>query len=186
VNSWKVILATIVIFGAGVFSGGLLVNYVDHSRPGNHRPPSPPRAPEELVARPEILKTNFVQRLDDALHLSPDQRKAIEKIVADGQERNSNLWKIVSPQMRDVIQDTRQHIREALTPEQKKQFEELTKRPHRPQNSTNAPSAYKTNNLTPEEQVIITESQRLQTTNNSPQVNVLPPAPLMPTNAPAN
>ncbi len=28
-NSWKVILATVVIFGAGVLTGGLLVNYVE-------------------------------------------------------------------------------------------------------------------------------------------------------------
>jgi hypothetical protein len=149
VNSWKVIVATIVIFGAGVFSGGLLVNLVDHSRPGNHRPPGPPREPEELVARPEILKTNFVQRLDDALHLTPDQRKEIEKIVADGQERNRNLWKIISPQMRDVIQDTRQHIREVLAEDQKKQFEELTKRPRRQQNSTNAPANLSATNSPP-------------------------------------
>jgi hypothetical protein len=139
VNFWKVIVATVVIFGAGVFSGGLLVNYVDHSRPGNRRASVPPRAPEELVPRPEILKTNFVQRLDEAVHLTSEQRDKIEKIVADGQERNRNLWTIVSPQMRDVIQDTRQHIREVLTPEQKKQFEELFKRPRRQQNSTNAP-----------------------------------------------
>lgn len=138
-NYWKVIVATVVIFGAGVFSGGLLVNYVDHSRPGNHRPPGTPREPEELVARPDILKTNFVQRLDDAVHLTSEQRDKIEKIVADGQERNRNLWAIVSPQMRDAIQETRQHIREVLTPEQRKQFEELFKRPRRQQNSTNAP-----------------------------------------------
>ena len=30
-NSWKVILAAVVIFGAGVLTGGLLVDYVDHS-----------------------------------------------------------------------------------------------------------------------------------------------------------
>ena len=62
------------------------------------------------------------------MHLTAEQRDKIEKIVADGQERNRNLWAIVSPQMRDVIQDTRQHIREVLTPEQQKQFEELLKR----------------------------------------------------------
>jgi len=28
VNNWKVILATIVIFGAGVVTGGLLVSHV--------------------------------------------------------------------------------------------------------------------------------------------------------------
>ena len=32
-NSWKVILAAVVIFGAGVLTGGLLVNYVEPSHP---------------------------------------------------------------------------------------------------------------------------------------------------------
>jgi hypothetical protein len=30
VNNWKVILATIVIFGTGVITGGLLVHHVQH------------------------------------------------------------------------------------------------------------------------------------------------------------
>jgi hypothetical protein len=65
VNSWKIILATVVIYGAGVMTGGLLVSYVyyvDHSHPKNfHRlaaatnsviqtnsanQPKPPHVPE--------------------------------------------------------------------------------------------------------------------------------------------
>jgi len=142
VNAWKIILATIVIFGAGVMTGGLLVNYVDHARPVNHRPPSGPREPEDVVPRPDILKSNFVQCLDDAVHLSPAQRDKIEKIVADGQQRNHNLWKLVSPQFHTVIQDVRRRIRDTLTPEQQKQFDKLMKRsPRRPPGATNAPPA---------------------------------------------
>ena len=39
-NNWKVIFATVVIFGAGVITGGLLVNYVNysHGRPAHHPP----------------------------------------------------------------------------------------------------------------------------------------------------
>src|SRR5208282_3326609 len=33
VNYWKVRLATVVIFGTGVLTGGVLVNFVDHSHP---------------------------------------------------------------------------------------------------------------------------------------------------------
>jgi hypothetical protein len=142
VNEWKVILATVVIFGAGVFSGGLLVNLVKHPHSEGRNAPATAQAPRELqdfVARPEILKTNFVQRLDDMLHLTPDQRQAIEKIVADGQERNREIWLIVAPQMRGVLQDTRQQIRATLTDDQKKQFEELLRRTRRIQGPTNAP-----------------------------------------------
>ena len=85
------------------------------------------------------MKTNFVQRLDDAVHLTSQQRDKVEKIIADGQKRNHDLWLLVAPQFRNVFQDVRQHIRGVLTPDQRKQFEELFKRGRHQQNSTNAP-----------------------------------------------
>jgi uncharacterized membrane protein len=150
VNVWKVILATIVIFGAGVFTGGLLVNYVNHSHGANRRPQNQaPRALEDFVARPEILKTNFVDRLDAALHLTPEQRRTIEKIVAEGQQRNREIWQVVAPQMRGVLQETRQRIRQTLTEEQKQQFEELLRRPRRLPEGTNAPPEIPSTNSVP-------------------------------------
>jgi len=171
VNFWKVILATVVIFGAGVFTGGLLVNQVQQPHPRNNRHPSTNVEARESQSRtnnlanlsrplrpPEILGNNFVQQLDDALQLTPDQHASIQKIIADGQERNRAIWTNNSAQMREVVQDVRHRVRETLTADQQKQFEELMKRvPHR-QNSTNAP------------------------------VNLSVPnaAPVAPTNAPAN
>lgn len=130
-NNWKVIFATAVIFGAGVITGGLLVNYANNSRPkAVHKPAAEARAaatnqvahpPEPAKPRPpEILSKAFLQRLDDELRLAPDQHSAIQKIIGDGQN-----------QMRKVIQDSRLEIREVLTPEQRKQFDELMKRPFR-------------------------------------------------------
>ena len=130
-NNWKVIFATAVIFGAGVITGGLLVNYVHNSRPkAVHKSAVEVRAaatnqvvhpPETARPRPpEILSKAFLQRLDDDLRLGPDQHEAIQKIIGDGQN-----------QMRKVIQDSRQQIREVLTPEQRKQFDELMKRAFR-------------------------------------------------------
>lgn len=169
-NFWKVILATVVIFGAGVFTGGLLVNSVQHSHPRNgHRQPvnadahpsaethdsqlhtnnlasltRPPRPPE-------ILGDKFVQQLDDALQLTPDQRDAIKKIIADGQERNHEIWTNNAAQMRTVIQDVRHRVREELTTDQQKQFEDLMKRAPRRQNSTNAPPNLPMTNSSPVE-----------------------------------
>ncbi|MGD0743838.1 MAG: hypothetical protein ABSA45_01660 [Verrucomicrobiota bacterium] len=146
-NSWKIILATVVIFGCGVVTGGLLVNYVEHSHPEIRRTFAGPRrdrpGPQELsLPRPQVLNQQFVEQLDAALHLTPEQREKIGKIIADGQERNRDLWKLVSPQFHTVMQDVRQHIRAVLTPDQKKQFEELMKQlsPHRTPASTNAPA----------------------------------------------
>ena len=101
-NSWKVILAAVVIFGAGVLTGGLLVNYVDHSllknvrlpfagarlqsQPGGHDPLRPEEFPRPRS--PEMLKKEFVERFDNALKLTPAQHDAIQKIIAEGQEQN--------------------------------------------------------------------------------------------------
>ena len=140
-NSWKIILATVVIFGAGVITGGLLVNHVKDKPPGDAEPPVPganirPSADNHGSARPpevplprlaERLSKEFVHRLNDALRLTPEQRDAIAKIVAEGQERNHVIWTNVAPQMRKVMQDVNQQIRAELTPEQVKQFEELMK-----------------------------------------------------------
>jgi len=115
-NSWKVILATVVIFGAGVLTGGLLVNCVVHE----HRPSSGPRSPE-------TWRKDFVGHLDKALKLTPEQHAAISKIVAEGQERNREIW-------RQEMEQVHQRIGAELTPEQQKKFEAMTKQfaPHGP------------------------------------------------------
>jgi hypothetical protein len=142
VNNWKVIFATAVIFGAGVLTGGLLVNYVQHSnlKPPRKAPPaadvrsagtnSPARAADYARPRPpEILSKQFLQQLDASLFLKPDQHEAIEKIITEGQN-----------QMRKNVQDARLEIREILTPDQRNQFDELVKRPFRKSIfGTNAP-----------------------------------------------
>lgn len=95
------------------------------------------------MPRAQIMGKEFVQQLDDALHLTPEQREKIKKIIADGQQRNHDLWKLVAPQFRGVMQDVHQRIREVLTPEQRKQFEDLLKQFHQLRHSsgsTNAPA----------------------------------------------
>jgi Spy/CpxP family protein refolding chaperone len=159
-NSWKIILAAVVIFGAGVITGGLLVNNVEPPRPKDiqhppgelnphpqannrdHDQPDPQDFPKPRP--PEMLSKQFVQHLDKTLHFTPEQRAAIAKIVADGQERNHEIGTNVAPQFHKVLQDVRQQIHEQLTPEQQKQFEELMKRfrpaGHYPQ-TANSPSS---------------------------------------------
>jgi hypothetical protein len=157
VNSWKVILATVVIFGAGVMTGGLLVNYVDHSH-HSHRPPEPAQRPPENydradqhpqdIPRPPLadrLSKQFLQQLDDKLQLTSEQHDKIAKIVADGQERNHEIWTNVAPKMFAIMQDVNRQIRVELKPEQQKQFEELVRR-YTPRRGTNAPPFFPTTN----------------------------------------
>lgn len=152
-NYWKVILATAVIFGAGVLTGGLLVNYVNHPHSKTaHRatgsvvahPPTnnaaPARFPEIPAPRlAEKMSKQFVQQLSETLQLTPEQRGKIEKIIAEGQDRNREIWTNVAPKMRAVMQEVNQQIRAELTPEQLGQFEEMLKHPPRRPSGTNAP-----------------------------------------------
>jgi hypothetical protein len=132
VNYWKVIVATAVIFGAGVFTGGLLVNYVHQTYLRAAAPHHPPATnavvnPPGVAHLPEPLSKPFLPRLDEMLHLSTDQHKAIEKILTDAQG-----------QMHKVTQDTKLAIRAELTPEQRSQYDEAMKRPGKRPAGTNA------------------------------------------------
>lgn len=131
-NNWKVILATVVIFGAGVVTGGLLVGHVENSRLGmvRHASPKGSNSARAKPHVPEMLHHSFLQRLDAELHLTRKQHAAIQKIMNEGQN-----------QMRKAVQDARLEIREVLTREQRKRFDELVRRPFRkPIFSTNTPA----------------------------------------------
>ena len=133
-NYWKVIFATAVIFGAGVFTGGLLVNMVrqtpSHSgaahhpsgpapNPGNGATNGSNNANSNTPPRlPEVFSKPFLPKLDDQLHLSSEQYTNIEKIIVNAQAAT-----------RKVMQDTRAAIRAELTPEQKAIYDQLMKRP---------------------------------------------------------
>ena len=140
-NSWKVIWAAVVIFGAGVLTGGLLVSCVDRSPLQNVRLPfvgarlhlqtgghDQLRSEEFPRPRsPEMWKKEFVERLDNALKPTPAQHDAIQKIITEGQEQNRQIWTNVAPKMRQEMERVHQRIRAELTPNQQKKFEALTK-----------------------------------------------------------
>jgi hypothetical protein len=134
VNSWKVILATMVIFGAGVITGGLLVRHV--ATPVKLRPPrlfsGNTNAPAANVTPAQLQRIEFLVRANRELDLSTEQRERIEKILRDGQERSRKIWESVAPDMRKELQSVREKIRAELSPEQRHKFEELMKRTARP------------------------------------------------------
>ena len=140
-KSWSVIFATIVIFGAGVITGGLLVNHVQHTARSHGAHPTPPPPPSDEVPpamTPEFMKKQFVGQLGDQLQLTKQQREQIQKIITQGQQNTRDLWKLVRPQFQIVWHDTRQQIKNVLTKEQQQQFEILVKQQRHPA-STNAP-----------------------------------------------
>ncbi len=140
-NSWKVILATMVIFGTGVITGGLVVRQSGNIEPPFHPPdyrvqrPLPP-SPLTEGGGPQghNQRLEFLNRVQRELDLNPEQRARIEKIITEGQIQTKEMWEPVAKQMRQEMQQVRERIRAELTPEQKLRFEELLKQrpPRRP------------------------------------------------------
>lgn len=125
-NTWKVILATMVIFGTGVVTGGLLVR---HPGPGRDRRPQ--RATGTIRATQAspagAMRIEFLRRMERELALTPEQREPVDKILKEGQERMKKLMETVEPRRKEEHKKTIEEFRAVLRPEQQKRFDELLK-----------------------------------------------------------
>jgi hypothetical protein len=123
VNTWKVILATMVIFGTGVVTGGLLVRHSERMR-------VPRFVRNPIVGRPAPpvsaggVRLDFLRRAGRELELTPEQRERVDKILKESQERTR---KVMSPYVREELQRTKAEFREVLRPEQRPRFDQLLK-----------------------------------------------------------
>ena len=165
---WKIILATLVIFGTGVITGGLLVGITDgirgyrhgsahnaRSQPAPTPAPAAPvitNAPHERDPRMTLplglsprrqFPKDFLERLDRELKLTPEQHKQIDQVLDEGQKRTKEIWDRIAPEVRQEMKNSREQILNLLTPEQKTRFEELMKprgnKPARETQPTNSP-----------------------------------------------
>ncbi len=130
-SSWKVILATLAIFGAGVFTGALVVR---QAAPPRELPAPPPW----VFQGPDFVQQRFLDRMTRELALSPAQVRRLEVVFAESRERVKNWWEIVGPEMRDELREARSKTMAELNPEQRTKFDKLLReRRHR----ENAPAA---------------------------------------------
>ena len=137
-NTWKIILATVVIFATGVITGGLLVGFAGRGaeRParigwgafGRLQPqPGDVLLPAGQGRQPfrERQRMEFILAAHRELDLTPHQRERIEKIIREGQEKTRTVLEKVGPELRKEWREVREKIRAELTPAQRKRFEEL-------------------------------------------------------------
>lgn len=125
-NSWKVIIATLVIYGTGVITGGLLVNYTIVR--ANVRPANRQQQPGMQNATPwQVRNRELVRRMERELNLTPAQRTNIDQAIIASQERTRNLWRPIVPQMNREMMTLHDQIRADLSPEQQKVFDDLVK-----------------------------------------------------------
>jgi hypothetical protein len=127
-NTWKVILATIVIFIAGLVTGALVVWHSGRlfSTPSQHPPGAPRPGP---VVSPGGLRLDFLRRVERDLNLTAAQHEQIDKLLKESQERSRKIMEPVAPQIHEELEHTREEFRNVLTPEQRVKFDELLKHP---------------------------------------------------------
>jgi len=145
VNTWKAILAALVIFGAGLGTGAVLSKAFvkPASVPTVVAPVRPVNSHTNSLPLEHLRRLELMQRVQKDLDLTPEQREHIEKIIGDGQEHIKELWEEVAPDIHDELQDIKKKLCAELSPEQLKRFDELMKqRPRKPAPAlTNAPPA---------------------------------------------
>ena len=144
-NTWKAILAALVIFGAGFITGNVLNRVSEQSKAVTPTPPHNTAHSQPTLPLDQLRRLELMGRVQKDLDLSPDQRARIEKIIGDGQDRIRDLWDQVAPDIHDEYEDVKKKFCEVLTPDQKKRFDDLIKQqlhPHKPAPTpapTNAP-----------------------------------------------
>lgn len=145
-NTWKAILAAIVIFGTGFVTGNILNRMTEAAKAPAVPPPAPARpvrSSQQAIPLEQLRKVELMGRVQKDLDLTPEQRACIEKIISDAQGRISDLWEQVAPDIHDEYEDVQKKLCEELTPDQKKRFDELMKQQqHKPKpasTSTNTP-----------------------------------------------
>jgi hypothetical protein len=126
VNTWKVILATMVIFAAGVLTGGVLTWRLQgsHSEPRQRAT----AARSGQAPSPGGQRLEFLRRAQRELDLNPQQRERLDKILKESQERIRKLMEPLAPEMHQEIERTKQAFRQELTPDQQKKLDELLKK----------------------------------------------------------
>lgn len=110
------VLATVVIFAAGVVTGSLITRKTTRFQ----------------IAQPFWGRFEMTRRAVDELgrrgDLTPEQHLRLDAIIRDHQELIADYFNILEPDVQQVFRKMRESIRGELTPEQRKQFEELARK----------------------------------------------------------
>lgn len=132
---WKVILATLVIFAAGAFTGALVVKSTQ------------PTPVKEFISLPgQMFQGRVLEQMKKELNLTPEQNRRMEEIFSENHKRMKILWDLINPEVQAELKEVRDKVRAELTPEQRTKFEEMLKHPpqrrfegpRRPRSGTNS------------------------------------------------
>ncbi len=117
VTSWKIIVATLVIYTAGLITGTFLNDLRSNDRPQLRKDPMP-RGPR---------MHDFIQRFGTRLDLTDTQKTNITQILKSSQERMNVLMKEMHPKIDAEFTQVNSEIKGHLTEKQAAQFDEIMK-----------------------------------------------------------
>ena len=116
----KIILATMVIYAAGVLTGALIVR-------SNKVPSAHEEVPPWVFRGPDFVQQRFLERLKKEVNLTPEQAQRLGVIFRESRDRMNGWWEIIGPEMRAEVKEVKDKIRAQLNAEQWAQFEHLLK-----------------------------------------------------------
>ena len=130
-NRTRAVFWIIFVFLAGSFVGGAL-SYV-LIRPGHFHAGGGPdrRPPAREPGQPRRNGSRFLQRLDRALDLDPDQETRIRQIVEATRKSFREAADEASRKHKEIRTQARSRIRALLRPEQVEKYDEMTRRKDR-------------------------------------------------------
>lgn len=121
-----------VIFGAGVITGGLIVRRAEARQPIRRATSAENRPTTFAVPNVGGVRLELLRRLQRELNLTPQQRAQVDRILRESQERTRKLMEPFTPRLREEVQKAKNEFRAVLNPRQQARFDELLKQQQRP------------------------------------------------------
>jgi hypothetical protein len=149
VNTWRIVAAALVIFAAGVLTGGAGAGLASRFNRERRYPAAPrigtnsvPRPANNAFRAPGASRLELLQRMTRDLDLSEEQRLKLDLVVSQGQIRLNELWEPVAPKSKATYDEIRKQLYAVLTQEQRQRLDAALKRRTMPRNvpATNAPA----------------------------------------------
>lgn len=130
---WKISGVALLLFAAGVLTGGLLLPRVFHP-PHDHPPRGGPfpenrRRNDKASARPPgWQRMEAIRRLEEQVQLRSDQQDRIRSLIRESEQRIRADWEPVAPRIQAEIRELRKRIDAELDPQQRQRFDALLER----------------------------------------------------------
>lgn len=87
-----------------------------------------------MRGNPEAFHEVIVRRLDRKLNLNPEQVGRLREILNQSHEEVAAAREDLSPEIQEILEETKSRVEAILTPEQATTFRHLTEKDHAPGN----------------------------------------------------